>query len=102
MRKVSEVTTEQIREATSKGFVASLGYKSISDTQFDLWLVTERNRVAELAIAKERERIINKLMLSSIELRYWDGIKVRDISHDTHTAKEAEEELIALIKGENK
>ena len=57
MRKVSEVTTEQIREATSKGFVASLGYKSVSDTQFDLWLATERNRIAELATAKERERI---------------------------------------------
>ena len=57
MQKVSEVTTEQIREATSKGFVASLGYKSVSDTQFDLWLYTERNRVAKLAMAKERERI---------------------------------------------
>jgi hypothetical protein len=62
MRKVSEVTTEQIREATSKGFVASLGYKSISDTQFDLWFATERNRVADLAIAKERKRIFVSIM----------------------------------------
>jgi hypothetical protein len=57
MKSVPPVSTEQIREATSKGFVASLGYKSISDTQFDLWLVTERHRVADLAIAKERKRI---------------------------------------------
>lgn len=57
MREVTEVTTEQIREATSKGFVASLGYKSISDTQFDLWLVSERHRVAELAEKKLIDKI---------------------------------------------
>jgi len=80
MRKVSEVTTEQIREATSKGFVASLGYKSISDTQFDLWLATDRNRIAELAMAKERERIIKLL---KAEFGAWS-------------------EAVALIEGENK
>lgn len=57
MQKVTEVTTEQIREATSKGFVASLGYKSISDTQFDLWLATERVRMAELA----QKKLIDKI-----------------------------------------
>lgn len=83
MRKVTEVTTEQIREATSKGFVASLGYKSISDTQFDLWLVTERHRVADLATAKERERIIRVLED--------EGSTVFSLAY-----------LIAIIKGENK
>jgi DNA-binding Lrp family transcriptional regulator len=57
MQKVSEVTTEQIREASSKGFVASLGYKSVSDVQFDLWFATERNRVAELA----QQKLIDKI-----------------------------------------
>jgi hypothetical protein len=94
MRKVSEVTTEQIREATSKGFVASLGYKSVSDTQFDLWLVNERHRVAELAIAKERERIIEL-----IENWSWsfEAYKDYDIGF-----VEAIRQMKELIKGENK
>lgn len=61
MKDVQIPTVEQLREAATKGFVASLGYTSISDHQFDLWLVTERNRVAELATKKERERIIKEL-----------------------------------------
>ena len=61
MRPINEITTEQLREASSKGFVASLGYRSIADNEFDYWLVRERNRVAELAIQKERKRIIAKL-----------------------------------------
>ena len=61
MRETPKITTEQLREASSKGFVSSLGYRSISDHEFDLWLVSERHRVAELAIAKERKRIITKL-----------------------------------------
>ena len=61
MRDINEITTEQLREASSKGFVASLGYRSIADNEFDYWLVRERNRVAELAIQKERKRIIAKL-----------------------------------------
>lgn len=98
MQKVSEVTTEQIREATSKGFVASLGYKSISDTQFDLWLVTERNRVAELAMAKERERIINKLLSSLIEFQYFNGLTSHRINPTEHTKDEAEAILRNIIK----
>lgn len=55
------ITTEQLREASSKGFVSSLGYRSISEHEFNVWLVNERNRVAQLAIEKERKRIIAKL-----------------------------------------
>ena len=62
MRDINEITTEQLREASSKGFVASLGYRSIADEEFDYWLVRERNRVAELAIAKERKRIFISIM----------------------------------------
>jgi hypothetical protein len=61
VKPVTPISTEQVREASSKGFVCSLGYTSVSDTQFDLWLVTERHRVADLATAKERERIIKLL-----------------------------------------
>ena len=61
MRNINEITTEQLREASSKGFVASLGYRSIADNEFDYWLVRERNRVAQLAIQKERERILDIL-----------------------------------------
>ena len=61
MRDINEITTEQLRESSSKGFVASLGYRSIADNEFDYWLVRERNRVAELATQKERKRIIAKL-----------------------------------------
>lgn len=57
MREITEITTEQMREASSKGFVSSLGYRSIADNEFDYWLFSERQRVAKLAIAKERERI---------------------------------------------
>ena len=57
MRNINEITTEQLREASSKGFVASLGYRSIADEEFDYWLVRERNRVAEMATIKERERV---------------------------------------------
>lgn len=53
------ITTEQLREASSKGFVSSLGYRSISEHEFNVWLVNERHRVAELAIEKERKRILD-------------------------------------------
>ena len=62
MRNINEITTEQLREASSKGFVASLGYRSIADNEFDYWLVRERHRVADLAIAKERKRIFVGVM----------------------------------------
>ncbi len=62
MKKAPTVTTDQVREASSKGFVSSLGYRSISDHEFDVWLVNERHRVADLAIAKERKRIFVSIM----------------------------------------
>ena len=62
MRDINEITTEQLREASSKGFVASLGYRSIADNEFDYWLFGERQRVAKLAIAKERKRIFISIM----------------------------------------
>lgn len=89
MKAVTPVSTEQIREATSKGFVGSLGYTSVSDTQFDLWLATERHRVADLAITKERERIIKLLeeladdflgneSLTPSELIRYSAIRIRE------------------------
>ena len=98
MRKVSEVTTEQIREATSKGFVASLGYKSISDTQFDLWLATERNRVAELAMAKERERILELLRKKIQQVIDDNNVKMDWDDHREWGLQIA----VGLIEGENK
>lgn len=67
MRKIRNITTDEVREAY-QGLLIQTGdntYELIDEdtagTEFDLWLVTERNRVAELAIAKERKRIIAKL-----------------------------------------
>lgn len=67
MRNVREVTTEEVREAY-RGVLIPTGQhtftvidEDVADTEFNLWLVTERHRVANLAIEKERKRIIAKL-----------------------------------------
>ena len=72
MRNINEITTEQLREASSKGFVASLGYRSIADNEFDYWLVRERQRVAELAIAKERRRAV-AIVMANIGKVVWQA-----------------------------
>ena len=72
MRETPKITTEQLREASSKGFVSSLGYRSISDHEFDMWLVSERHRVADLAIAKERKRAV-KIVMANIGKIVWQA-----------------------------
>jgi hypothetical protein len=57
MRERYLPTTEEIREASRKGFVASMGYRSVSDEEFDYWLFSERQRVADLATAKLIDKI---------------------------------------------
>ena len=56
MRDINLPTTDHIRI----GYCTS-SYDENADAEFDLWLATERNRVANLAIAKERQRIITEL-----------------------------------------
>jgi hypothetical protein len=64
MRNVRELTTEEVREAWRNTLVPTgentyeFVDSDVADTEFNLWLVTERNRVAELAMEKERKRII--------------------------------------------
>ena len=60
MKKVPVLTTDQVREA----------FANVDDDEateenrhnFDVWLVNERHRVADLAIAKERKRIFVGVM----------------------------------------
>jgi len=88
MRKVYELTTEEVRDAFSlrcNGWCHRCGDTGINsdefhDTEFDLWLVAERHRVADMAMAKERERIIKLL---AAEFGAWS-------------------EAVALIEVENK
>ena len=58
MKKVRAITTDDVRVGYSEGTYDD----QLAGTEFDLWLVTERNRVAELAIAKERKRIFVSIM----------------------------------------
>jgi hypothetical protein len=57
VRNVRELTTEEIRA----NYLPPRIEPDDADTEFNLWLVTERKRVAELAIKKERKRIIKIL-----------------------------------------
>jgi hypothetical protein len=54
MRNVRELTTEEIRA----NYLPPRTEPDDADTEFNLWLVKERNRVAQLAMEKERKRII--------------------------------------------
>lgn len=56
MRETNIPTTDHIRWA-----YCTATYDENAETDFDLWLFTDRNRIAELAMAKERERIIKLL-----------------------------------------
>ena len=67
VKDVRKITTDEVREAY-RGLLIQTGertYELIDEetagTEFDLWLVTERKRVAQMAIEKERKRIIAKL-----------------------------------------
>ena len=67
MRDINKITTEQLREAYC-GLLVQTGDHTFefidqdtANAEFDLWLVTERKRVAQMAIEKERKRIIAKL-----------------------------------------
>ena len=53
------MTTEEIRDAFCESYPDHLW--GIKEQDFNEWLIAERNRVAELAIAKERKRIIDML-----------------------------------------
>ena len=64
VRNVKEITTEEVREAWRNTLIATGEHTfefvdpDVADTEFNLWLVNERHRVAQLAIEKERKRII--------------------------------------------
>jgi hypothetical protein len=57
MKKVPTLTTDQVREAFSN--VDDDEATEENRHNFDVWLVNERHRVADLAIAKERKRILD-------------------------------------------
>ena len=90
VRNVREVTTEEVREAY-RGLLIPTGQhtftvidEDVADTEFNLWLVTERHRVANLAIEKERKRII-KILEDNTLNDDWVG----------------KDQIISLINGEN-
>ena len=63
MRDINKITTEQLREAYC-GLLVQTGDHTFefidqdtANAEFDYWLVRERNRVAEMAKDRERERI---------------------------------------------
>lgn len=67
VKDVRKITTDEVREAYM-GILIQTGentYELIDEdtagTEFDLWLVTERKRVAQMAIEKERKRILDIL-----------------------------------------
>jgi hypothetical protein len=60
MKKVPTLTTDQVREAFSN--VDDDEATEENRHNFDVWLVNERHRVADLAIAKERKRIFVSIM----------------------------------------
>lgn len=98
MRHIRAITTEEVRDAYQGRLIKTgenafeLVDEAESDAEFDMWLVTERKRVAELAISKERNRIIGLLTKEIsrvsnpmlVDREYLDGL----------------EEAIALIGGE--
>jgi hypothetical protein len=75
VRNVKELTTEEVREAWRNTLVPTgentyeFVDPDVADTEFNLWLVTERHRVANLAIEKERKRIIANIMDRVQDLR---------------------------------
>ena len=86
MRDVRNITTEEVRDAY-RGLLVQTGEHSYevidedtADTEFNLWLVTERHRVADLAKEKERKRII-KLITDNIGEVIWKA-KTTDESID--------------------
>ncbi len=60
MKKIPVLTTDQVREAFAN--VDDDDATEENRHNFDVWLVNERHRVADLAIAKERKRIFVSIM----------------------------------------
>ena len=54
MQEIEPYTTDEIRES----FVDAFSDQEYAHTVFDSWLVGERHRVAQMAIKKERARIL--------------------------------------------
>ena len=76
MRDVRKITTDEVREAY-RGLLVQTGERTYevidedtADTEFNLWLVTERHRVADLAKQKERKRAI-KIIMANIGEVIW-------------------------------
>jgi len=97
MKSVPILSTDEVREAFSN--VDDEIATEENYTNFDYWLVTERNRVAELATAKERERIIKLLEDPS----NWYDINIAVYGKSAGTGYPNTKLVIALvefIKGE--
>lgn len=88
MKKVTHLTTDDIRI----GYSTAAYDDELANTEFDLWLFKERERVAELATARERAHIIKLLNNDDLVPRL-NTPQGNWVHLDT---------LIALIKGENK
>lgn len=76
MQNVKKITTDEVREAY-RGLLVQTGERTYevidedtADTEFNLWLVTERHRVADLAKEKERKRAI-KIIMAGIGEVIW-------------------------------
>lgn len=74
MKKIIAPSTQEIREAwsgvlTKTGeYTYELADPEQADAEFNLWLKTERNRVAKLGMKKERKLIIQALEEYSHEI----------------------------------
>lgn len=104
MREIYTPTTDEVRESYAD-ILISTGPNTFelidpdkAHAEFDRWLFAERQRVAELAMEKERERIIKKLLSSLIEFQYFNGLTSHRIDPNEHTKDEAEAILRNIIK----
>ena len=86
VKNIKELTTEEVREAWRNTLIpkGENTYEFVdpdkADTEFNLWLVTERNRVAQLAIEKERKRIM--AVLKSVTCNCYDDCERIDTTFD--------------------
>jgi hypothetical protein len=97
MQETRKLTTDEVREAY-RGLLVQTGehtYEFIdqetADREFDLWLYTERNRVAALATNREQKRIVKLIKDASAYER------LNRNGEDTSTL----DAVFNLIKGEN-
>ena len=86
VRNVRELTTEEVREAWRNTLIPTgentyeFVDPDVADTEFNLWLVNERHRVAQLAIEKERKRILS--VLESVTCNCYDSCERIDTTLD--------------------